>query len=1049
MWKRGKFWKRVVLLLLIAPIVLFSFITLVLYWKQDAIVQSVLESANTDFYGKVEIEESHIAPFANFPYISIDLEHLRVFDSKEGKESPVVDIGHVYIGFDLFTLIGGNFDVKSLKLSNGIVDVFAYENGELNIERAFKTDKPSEEIEEDFHFALKKLKIENVDIAKTNAQGLKLDSYFHKAEIGFSTKEEHLFFSLDGNFDLSIIENGDTSFIHDKHFDVDAELDYYKKTEILDIQRGILNISGAQFDLEGEIDIFNDLDLDLKMSGKKPDFSLFIALAPDDLIPVLELFENRGDVFFSATATGKSANGKIPKIHAEFGCDNGFFKNPKTNKTLDDLFFRGAFTTGEEPSLENMRFTMSDFSAKPETGKFDINLSLENFVSPDIQLQLTTLFDLDYLAQFLNLESLEELKGMVELKMNFHDIIDLENPEKSIEKLNESYYTELNVENLSFIIPGYNQRIDDIDVELKMDGHKADLRELFIRVGNTDLSISGSIDDLPAVIHHTALPVVTDLHIKSKVINLNLLTSAKGDKVVNEKIKNLKLDLKFESSARAITESPYLPVGDFFVENLFADFTHYPHSLHDFHADIYIDTADISVVDFTGMIDDSDFHFSGGVNKYPLFFQEKLEGDTELEFDLTSDEFHLADVLSFGGENSIPEDYREEEFKGLKLHGKTQIHFRQEHFQSIDMQLTEFTGKMKIHPMKLERFSGNVHFEDDHLTVNKFKGIIGKSDLLMDLDLFFGELKQKQKKQNQLVFVSRNLDFDQLLSYETTAAEPPENHDSVFSVFDIPFPDMKYDVKIAKINYHRYLSSNINAVIRTTKEHYLYMDTLQMDIAGGHMDIGGYFNGSDRNNIYFSPTIGMKNINLDKLMFKFENFGQDQLVSENLHGRISGKLWGKIHMHADLVPIIDDSEIHMDVEVTGGSVEKYGPLEALSGFFEDEKLHKVIFDTLQNHLDMTDGVMTIPNMVINTNLGFIEISGKQDMEYNMEYYLKVPMKMITSAGSNKLFGKKKEDTSNPEELFEYDPTKKYRYVNIKISGDAEDYKITLGKDKGK
>ena len=71
------------------------------------------------------------------------------------------------------------------------------------------------------------------------------------------------------------------------------------------------------------------------------------------------------------------------------------------------------------------------------------------------------------------------------------------------------------------------------------------------------------------------------------------------------------------------------------------------------------------------------------------------------------------------------------------------------------------------------------------------------------------------------------------------------------------------------------------------------------------------------------------------------------------------------------------------------------------------------------------------------------------MEYNMEYYLKVPMKMITSAGSNKLFGKKKEDTSNPEELFEYDPTKKYRYVNIKITGDAEDYKITLGKDKVK
>jgi hypothetical protein len=66
----------------------------------------------------------------------------------------------------------------------------------------------------------------------------------------------------------------------------------------------------------------------------------------------------------------------------------------------------------------------------------------------------------------------------------------------------------------------------------------------------------------------------------------------------------------------------------------------------------------------------------------------------------------------------------------------------------------------------------------------------------------------------------------------------------------------------------------------------------------------------------------------------------------------------------------------------------------------------------------------------------------------MEYYLKVPMKMITSVGSNKLFGRKKEET-DPEELFEYDPNKKYRYVNIKITGDAEDYKISLGKNKNK
>lgn len=1048
MFKSRKFWKRFIIILFILPILLFSVVTLIIYWKQDAIVKSVLESANKDFYGLVEIKESHIAPFANFPYISIDLQELRIYDDKEKTNEAVIKLADVYIGFDLFTLLGGTFDVKSLKLSNGDFNIVEYDNGELNIERAFKTDKPAEEIQEDFHFALKKMIFTDVDISKINKDGLKFDSYFNEANIAFSSKEDHLFFGIDGNFDLSIIDKGDTAFINNKHFDVDIQLDYFSKTEMLDVKKSYLNISGAKFDFEGKIDVFNELDLDLRFSGKKPDFSLFIALAPDDLIPVLELFENKGDVFFDATVKGKSTAGKIPRIDAEFGCDNGYFKNSTTQKTLDEMYFRGTFTTGENPSLETMKFTMSDFSAKPETGKFNVNLSVENFVSPDIDLKLITRFDLDYLAKFLNVESLQNLKGLVELSMNFHDIIDLQHPEKSIEKLNESYYTELHVKDLGFTIPGYNQRIDRVDIDIKMDGHKAELEKFFIQIGNTDFSMSGSIDDLPAVIHHTALPVVTELHLSSKLIDLNQLTGAKGKNVVDEQIKNLKLDLKFKSSARALTESPYLPVGEFFIENLFADFTHYPHSLHDFHADVIIDTSDISVVDFSGMIDNTDFHFSGGVNKYPLFFQEKLDGDTELEFDLTSKLFHLEDILSFGGENSIPEDYRHEEIKDLKLHGKTEIHFREAQFHSIDLYLTEFTGKMKVHPMKLERFAGRVHYENDHLTVERFKGAIGKTDLLMDLDLYFGELKEKQKKHNRLKFYSTNLDFDQLLAYESTASDDPQHHDSVFSIFDIPFPDMDYDVKIKRMNYHRYLISNINAQLRTTKNHFLYLDTLQMDLAGGHMDIGGYFNGSDRNNVYFSPTINMKKINLDKLMFKFENFGQDYLVSDNLHGNITGKLWGKIHMHADLVPIMDDSEIHMDVEITGGSIENYGPLEALSGYFEDKQLHKVIFDTLRNHIDISKGLMTIPNMVINTNLGFVEISGKQDLNMNMEYYLKVPLKMISSVGSTKLFGKKKEET-NPEELFDYDPNKKYRYINIKITGNAEDYKISVGKNKGK
>jgi predicted small secreted protein len=1047
MFTSKKFWIRFIIGIIIIPLILITTTITIVYFQQEKIVQHILKTANEDFKGKIVIKGSHIAPFANFPYISIDLEGFQVFETKDKTLEPVIDLDDVYIGFDLWTLLAGNYDVKSIKLANGRINIVEYEDNSFNISKAFEptTPKEIEELQEEFHFDLQSIALENVEIDKINPEDLEFEVMVNKAQIGLRSKKEHLYLSLKTDFNLSMIDQGDTTFLNNKPFSINSVLDYNKMVDSLIIPPSDVNIGNVRFDFGGGIDLKDDVNVDVYLSGKKSDFSLIIALAPDDLIPVFKTFENRGDVFFDASIKGKSAFGFTPQVEARFGCKEGYFKNPKTDKVLDEVNFVGYFTNGEYQNLESSRFELKDFNARPETGRFKVNLTMDNFVSPEIDLNMTTLFDLDYLAKFLNVEDLQNLTGRVELVMNFRDIIDLENPEKSIEKFNESYYSLLKVDNLGFDIPGYDERIEDINVSLIVDGNKADLKRFSLKVGGSDLSISGSVSDLPAIIHHTNTPVDANLSIRSKAMDINELTLARGDQVVEEYIKNFQMDLAFHSSAKAITESPYLPVGKFIISQFNAELTNYPHAIHDFHAEVIIDTTDLSIVDFSGFIDQSDFHFSGKVKQYPMWFQETLDGDTHISFDLTSNLLQLKDIFSYDGENYVPEDYREEELRHLKIHGDVELHFNNGKFSSSDLYLKELKGKANIHPMKLENFGGRIHVEKDHLTMTKFRGTIGNSSFVMDLDYYFGELAEAKTKPNKLIFHAKRLDFDQLFNYEAPPAGETVEHDSVFSIFDIPFPDMQYQVKIGKMNYHNYLITNINANIRTTKNHMLYLDTLQMDIAGGHMDIGGYFNGSDRNDIYFYPNISLQQINLDKLMLKFDNFGQDEVLSDQLHGNINGRLSGKIHMHADLTPMLDASKINIDVDIVGGSIENYGPLQALAGFFDDKSLHKVIFDTLRNNMVLENGVMTVPEMIINTNLGFIAVSGKQDMDMNMEYYLRVPLKMISSVGSRKLFGSGKD--RDPEQLADYDPNKRYRFVNIKIVGDAEDFKVSLGKNR--
>lgn len=1046
--------KRILIFVLLVPTVILSVLFTVLYTNQNEVVKELVDTLNEDFVGEVEIKGSHISLFGDFPYISIDLENVKIYPDKEDHTEPILHLEDTYLGFNLWDIIGGKYDIKSLKLKGGFIHLIQHIDGSFNVSKALETTHEIEDLEEEFHIHLKHIEIDHVDINKLNEENnIMFDAYVVKAESQFKSNDEGINVHLDSKFELSMIQDGDTSFINHKHFDIETELSYFNETDLFQINPSKLFLEGSLFEMEGDIDFKNDAYLDLSFKGEKPNFDLFIAFAPNELIPTLEKYDNQGKVYFDAHIKGKSMNGHSPKVDANFGCSEAYFANSINKKKLDDLQFKGHFTNGDKHDISTMEFSVENFSAKPEAGVFSGDLSVKNFESPDIDLKLNSQFELDFLAKFLNVEDLEDLKGSVELTMNFRDIIDLENPERSIEKLNESYFTELKVENLSFRSPDYHLPIDDIDIEAIMDGHRAEIDHLNIKAGNSDIKISGVVSDLPAIMHHTSDEVFTELKIASKYIDLFEITN-NGDTATNpvdEQIENFSMDLAFKSSAKAFTESPNLPVGEFFIENLYAKMKHYPHTLHDFHADVMIDNEDFRVIDFRGMIDKSDFHFNGKLVHYDLWFDEKPQGDTKVEFALDSKMLQLEDIFSYKGENYVPEDYRHEEFDDLRIHGFADLHFK-DSLYSADMYFDQVEASMKIHPMRFEKFSGRVHVENEHLLLENVKGKVGHSDFKTNLSYYYGGDESIRKRDNHLYFASTHFDVDELLNYNPApenAKSQPQDHDSVFNIYELPFTDMTFHFDIEHLNYHRYILDDVNAELRTQKNHYIYIDKMTMFAAGGFMDIKGYFNGSDSHHIYFSPDINFRNVNIDKLLFKFENFGQDHVVAEQLHGQMSGKLYGKLHMHADMVPIIDDSEVHVDIEVTDGKLENYGPMEYLADYFKDKNLSKIIFDTLRNHIDVTSGVTTIPNMLVNSSLGYVEISGKQDMDYNFEYYLKVPIRMIKSASLSKLFGKKEDefDPDAEDEIIYKDENKKTRYVNIKMVGNPDDYKITLGKDK--
>jgi len=1063
--------------LVLIPLILFGAALIYLYQNRDGFVKTEIDAINQEYQGEISIGATHLAPFANFPYISIQVDSVKIKESKQADSESVLEVGELYIGLDITDILQGKLEIKKLRVENGFFDIVLYEDGSNNLSKALASNEEEDTSEsETMDLKLESIELKNFDIHKKDkSTGLDVQTQIFWADGGFESVDDRLAAHIDTEFELNIIKNGDTTYVKHKEFEFHTDIGLDEKTGIMSIAPSVIDMTYAEFEISGTVDTRNNMDLDIEIIGQKANFDLFMAFAPNELVPILDRYKNAGKIYFNAKLQGPAAFGYDPFIDVHFGASEAFLENTDYGRRVDNMGFEGHFTNGAERNPTTMEFAMENMTAKLEEGDFVGSVRVKNFESPEIDMNLDAEFDLNFIAEFLNLKDYKDASGTIDLKMKFHDIVDLDHPEKALEDLNQAYYSELTLKNLKLNSLDLPAPLKSLNAHLVMQGERAELDQFELNFGESDLSITGYLSDLPAIIHQTPTPVKAHLDIQSKLLDLAEITgNTKSDSLgINERIEDLTLGLSFAAKAQDLAKFNYLPKGEFFVDSLNAKLQNYPHELHDFHVDILIDEKDLRIVDFTGFVDESDFELSGKVHDYAFWMKDSLVGDVKLDLGLESDKLQLEDLLSYQGENYVPEEYRHEEFDQLKLHFNSLIHYEPYGLQSIQVDLDLFDARMHLHPMRFKDVSGKFLYENENISIRDFHAELGRSIFNIDLDYQLGDSIQKE---NYLRLKTNYIDFDQLTNFNPEAppkTEPAKNvyanasakedayakataskedvseHADAYNLYELPFSDMAFDLEIDHFIYHRLDVKDIRTRLRTTADHYLYVDTLSMKAAGGNISMNGYFNGSDPERIYLKPRLKVDDVDLDQLLFKFENFGQDAIVSENLHGQLTATITGHIRVYPDFVPDLDQSEVHMDVMALNGRLENYDYLLLLSDYFGDKNLRSVRFDTLQNHIDVVNGVLTIPNMTIESTLGHMQISGTQDMDNNIDYYVRIPWRLIKQGAVNRVFGSKKRDENDPreDEIIEVDPNENVRYLNLRITGTLEDYKIRPGKEK--
>jgi hypothetical protein len=1050
---------------LVLPILLFLTGATLAYLYQDEIRAHIVEEVNQTYPGQLVVGDSHIDLFEDFPRISIDLENVQFYETKNQTPEPLMAIDHLFIGIDLWGLLKKEIHIKSLHLLHGHANIVQHVNGEMNILKAFgiyesPEDKPEPENNSPLFLELKEMILKDFHFTKLNEEtGLHIEIQFIKTKAGFRIKDRHLFVNLYSDCYLDVINGDEKNIFTHKHLVIEGKLDYHQEKEDLRIEQADILFQDAQFGMVGHIDFNDDMNLDLELFGNKSDFNLLLAFIPDETAEIIARYKNEGQIYFKASLNGKALNGHTPLVVAEFGCAQAYFLNAPVDRKIDELGFRGFFTNGTKRNLSTSEFHLLDFKARPGSGDFRGSFIVRNFEDPYIDMNLYADLDLDYLEKFLGLEGLKGMSGQVTVAMRFDELIDLDVPEMNFNRLKEGIDSEIKIKNLSFTLPGFPVPIRNVNASAVMKKGAVELEYLKLVYGHSDFNLSGSLNDFPALLHHQNRNVTLTMALESKHIVLKELLAFNPNlaKATDEELSHFRFKAHFETSVEALEKADPLPIGEFFIDDLFVKLKHYPHALHDFDADILIDKEKIQIIGFNGEIDQSDFHITATLHNYAKWFMPVKQGTSHIEFDLNSKQLIFSDLFQYGTTNHFPESYQHEVLTQFALKGKGTLAY-DSLLKFIEVDLIKAKGKLKMHNLPVQHLSGHFHFEKDQLKVENMHLTMGQSDLFLNLDYFLGTDPKLRQKQNHLYLRAPRLDADALLAYNSPpqkhsqANAAPTDHDSSFNLFELSFQDLSLHLDIEQLNYHAMRLNALHAFVRMKENHLLYLDTFSVNLANGNINLSGYLNGSDPKHLYCKSTLHLSNLDLNKLLIKFDNLGQDIIISDQIEGILSGKIESKFNLHTDLTPILHEGEAKITIELTKGVLKKFAPMQALASYFKDKNIHMIRFDTLSNTLILKNGKLSVPAMNINTSLGFIEISGSQDLQKNMEYFVRIPMKMVTEVGFQALFGKKRNpedlDENQIDEIERRDPKKRTRFLNLKITGTPDNYTIGLGKNKG-
>ncbi len=486
------------------------------------LLASITRQLNENINGTLTVESMEPTLVRGFPAISVSLNNVLLRDTAYAiHHHNLLEAKELSITVNAFSILKGSPKIRDVRIQDGNVYLFTdslgYSNSNLFVRKEVRDSSGKKPQPRLTHFFF-----DNVRFVYENKTQKKLFSFeidrlegkFNYVDTGWnaSVYVKMLVRSLD-------FYNPNGPFLKDKHVTADLDLNYNKRSKVLDIPVKEINVEDNDVNIGATVSMANDpVTFKIEISADKIGYNDGRSMLSTHISGKLAMVNLQKPVSVQVTIKGSGRKRDQPQVYARWQVKNNVLEGQGT--MIRDCSFTGYFYNHVNPAMkicdENSVIAVNAFKGSWENIDFNADsVRISNLISPVLEGHFKSDFEVQKLNPILDNNSFRLDKGTAHLDLLFKGGI------KNNDSTQPYIIGGVSIKDASVVYVPRNLTFTNTAVDLDFRGSDLFVRNVHLQNGGNNITMEGSMRNLLNLYYTAPDKILLDWQIRSPQINLN------------------------------------------------------------------------------------------------------------------------------------------------------------------------------------------------------------------------------------------------------------------------------------------------------------------------------------------------------------------------------------------------------------------------------------------------------------------------------------------------------------------------------------------------